>query len=461
MMGGIAVLSIGSEQFGELPVKLESWMDRLVQAVEWWRYPTLYALLRRPERELSASETFQLCSKALENGMTAKSFSALLDHGPPLMEVLSKGKQNWDDGLVEKAAARDRVDILNILLSRGGNVNRLGSGRSPLEAAVEGCALHSVERLLQEPELDVTLTKRLLKCWSLADTGRVGLDFCLQAAAPRLLGKNPGLQDPIPIPDQLTISQTVESENWALVRRLCKERGLSQNEGRAALKRFEPPNLMLLEPDPIEMSKRLKTEIMESAAALDSMFTACPKLVQGRQARLLLVIYTLQYPEENWSVLAPWLAQIQDQTVLLEEVLAKFDFDVMCPRDLRWSSIDPKVERTLSLWQTYMPKGPRPAISRHGVNAYVTSGTVDLIFQRCVLLWGKKPEPGEVSRLAADLLQWGGPELIEAQFKPGGLLAEEDPGALLQFCQKRKELKLTLGVVLNNINQKEEEVYEL
>ena len=97
--------------------------------------------------------------------------------------VLSQGKRSADDGLVERAAGRNRVDILDILLSRGGNVNRLGSGRSPLEAAMEGCAHHSVERLLQEPELDVTLTKRLLNCWSLADSGRVGLDFCLQAAA--------------------------------------------------------------------------------------------------------------------------------------------------------------------------------------------------------------------------------------------------------------------------------------
>ncbi len=454
MMGGIAVLSIGSEQFGELPVKPESWMDRLVQAVEWWRYPTLYALLRRPERELYASETFQLCSKALENGMTAKAFSALLDHGPPLMEVLSKGKQNWDDGLVEKAAGRDRVDILDILLSRGGNVNRLGSGRSPLEAAVEGCALHSVERLLQEPELDVTLTKRLLNCWRLADSGLVQLDFCLQAAAPRLLGKEPSLQDPIPIPDQLTISRTVEGENWPLVRRLCKERGLSQNEGKRVLKKFAIK--WRLKPE--NMPEREKAELMECAAALDSVLTACPKLLRSSRAWLLLVVYTLQYPEGNWSVLAPWLSQIQDQTVQLDEVLAGFALYEPCPADFGLFDGHPTVNQVLSLWKAYMPNGPHPAINRHGINGCITPKTIDMIFQTCMILG--RPEPGVVSSLAEELLQWGGPELIEAQFKPGGLLAKEDPKALLQFCQEQEVQKLILGLVLANM-EKKEEVYEL
>lgn len=74
-------------------------------------------------RTFSPAFAYSVCSLALDCRLTLRAFTALLDHCPPLEDFLYGFYESIllgaYCGLVEKAAALDRADVLDLLLSRG------------------------------------------------------------------------------------------------------------------------------------------------------------------------------------------------------------------------------------------------------------------------------------------------------------------------------------------------------
>ncbi len=439
--------------FGREP---PSWYDetlsRLEEAIRKRVYPTIYALLRQREEPFFPDTAFEVCMTALDAGLNRRAFTAILDHSPPLERFLHKKSWSHEYGLVEKAASMDRADLLDLLLERGGNVNRYRRPRyiSPLEAAMEGGALRCVERLLREPELDVALTPRLLACWSLADSGMTMLDFCLQAAAPRLLGKDPTFRDPVPIPDQLTMVHAARTGNWALVRRICRERGVSLKEGKRVLKHFPD---RIPEPEGEQLDEENRKELTERVLTLDCLLAACPQLLRGWRACQLLVSYFLWcYEEANLAerVLGPWIQRIKGRKVPL--------------RGFPDTVGNEAFFRTLRLWLERLPYGPIPAVDRHTcVHEFLAGETnpeeLELVFQNCAMIQRRTDPQGIISNLALSLLLYGTPEQVEEQLQPGKLLAGEDPEALLRFCVNKEHPRLNRVMLLAYV--KKEVDYEL
>lgn len=412
--------------------------DILEQAVQSRCYPRIYARLRKLEEPFSPRRGACLCFSALHHGLNRKAFQAILDHCPAYSVM-------WDEdhpgfGAVELAARENRADILDLLLQRGGNINRHSPGwDSPLECTVEYGALDCLERLLREPELDVTMTPKLLDLWSLADMENILMDFCLQMAAPRLLGRDSTVAEPIPLPDELTVSRVAAHANWKLVSRLCRERGtIPAEDGREALDQFPRVRRADLEEDQLDVlfGPPVETDNTACAAALDSLLTACPSLLRRRKTDLLLVEYYLYRPETR-SILEHRLKAGRRRRVLLSEFgSAQSLFDV-CD--------------FLRLWKECLPDRPVPAINRNTEVFGRLMGDIwekhtrreeeealEFLFQTCVFLPGRRPKPGEISSLALTLLHAGSTRLIEEQLRPGGVLEGEDPEVLLRFSRSEE-----------------------
>ncbi|MCI8399183.1 MAG: hypothetical protein HFF90_07265 [Oscillibacter sp.] len=112
--------SVSDFRFHHFP---ESLAEDLWDAVARRAYPALYACLRKMHRTFSPAFAYSVCSLALDCRLTLRAFTALLDHCPPLEDFLYGFYESIllgaYCGLVEKAAALDRADVLDLLLSRG------------------------------------------------------------------------------------------------------------------------------------------------------------------------------------------------------------------------------------------------------------------------------------------------------------------------------------------------------
>lgn len=111
-------------------------------------YPRLYKELRRFPGMLSPEAALPLLKWSLEQGLTRRAFESILEHSPPVPEILSDANQRKIRFgllvLIEDAALHDRADVLSLFLERGASPNKsLRSIYSPLEAAL-------VESLLRQ-----------------------------------------------------------------------------------------------------------------------------------------------------------------------------------------------------------------------------------------------------------------------------------------------------------------------
>lgn len=421
----------------DLPEQRNTEIERLLAAIRERTYPSFYTLLKRRKGRFGPQEAFELCITAVRGRLTLRAFTALLGCCPPLEEFLHAGSAgceiiggrnmvSGEHGLTECAAAWDRADILKLLLRRGGNLNRdSGFELSPLEAAIEGRALHSVELLVQEPELDTALTPRLLASWSHMETGEDLLDFCLQAAAPRLTGAVPGPAAPIPVPRQLTVVNAASAGNWELAARICRERGsLPPEEARGLLDRLEmyricPPEDSMSGFFGMEDPELMERKCTGQARALDALLARCPELLRGQQACRTVAALILYHYGTTAEILAPWAEKIRNRKISL------YHFP------WRGGCLDVKnAERLLDLWQKYLPDGPRPRLDRRmsilvfGRDGEEIRQLLGRMLKLCAPPRGKAPD-GRLSALAELLMCYGSPGMVEEQLRPGGLLAGE------------------------------------
>lgn len=420
----------------------------LLDAISEKSYPLIYARLRRYDYTFSPEAAFRLLDKALESGLSLKAFQAILERCPPMPEVLSTGPVpdmiSGSCSLTDKAAYLDRADVLALLLERGAGPNRQPDcGFSPLEAALDGLCLECVKLLVEQPELDTAWTPRLLCEWAKADHGRPLLDFCLQTMAPRFTGWEALSFQPLPIPEPMTAWMFAMAGNWPLLERFCRERGtIPPDDGRQALNAIRP----------LEVQER---DHQACAAALDALLKRCPGLLRGQTACRTLLRCFLRFGGEARELLRPWTESLRRRRISME----------------REDWIDLEYDGFLNRWLSLLPQGPVLVIDRWS-NALEDPLSYDETGGEAVLLRSEalrrilslcpvrgKGRAGRVSPVAQAVLRYGAPELLAELFRPGGLLAEEDPGALLEYARDGECPRMNRAAVLAYVRK--EENYEL
>lgn len=420
----------------------------LLDAISERSYPLIYARLRRYDYTFSPEAAFQLLDKALESRLTLKAFQAILERCPPAPEVLSSGPAPdmilRSCSLTDKAAYLDRADVLELLLEWGAGPNQQPDcDYSPLEAALAGQSLECVKLLVERPELDTAWTPQLLCEWAHADHGLTLLDFCLQTMAPRFTGWEAASLQPLPIPEPMTARLIVEAGNWPLLERFCRERGtIPPDDGRQALNAIQPLEVQ-------EWNEQA------CAAALNALLERCPGLLRGQMACRTLLRCFLRFDGEARELLRPWAESLRRRRISME----------------REDWIDLEYDGFLNRWLSLLPRGPVLVIDRWsdaledplaydgmgGEAVLLRSEAIRRILSLCPVRG--KGRTGKVSPVAQAALRYGTPELLAEQFRPGGLLAEEDPDALLNYAQDSECPRMNRNAVLAYVRK--EENYEL
>ena len=425
----------------------------VLDAITSRRYPAFYAALRKYQHLFSPEGAFLLIQQALEYELTIHAFLSILKRCPPVEEFLFSSQADTPflgiHGLVELAAYLNRTDVLALLLERGGNVNRFPAfSLSPLEAALEGTALGSVELLVQQPELDTAWTPRLLSFWSCQDPEPPKLEFCIQAVAPRFFPEAYSLHAPLPIPDAPEMTALViKNENWLLARRLLHERPpRSQKEIRSILTAFQSLNQQTDQPNCV--------------STLIALLEVRPGLLRRRDACQVLLRYWLLFSPPCLSPLQPWVERIP------------FSHMELSPSD--W--LDAGAYQVLPLWRDRLPNGPALAVNRWSpifqMMAFdedpfpitqscgrprIPSELLSELVSCCPILG--KAKPNSLSPLAEAMLQRGRPEQLESLLLPGGALADEPPQLLLDRAQDESLPRHNRAVILALIRK--EETYDL
>ncbi|MCI9557222.1 MAG: hypothetical protein HFF53_09835 [Lawsonibacter sp.] len=425
----------------------------VLDAITSRRYPAFYAALRKYQHLFSPEGAFLLIQQALEYELTIHAFLSILKRCPPVEEFLFSSQADTPflgiHGLVELAAYLNRTDVLALLLERGGNVNRFPAfSLSPLEAALEGTALGSVELLVQQPELDTAWTPRLLSFWSCQDPEPPKLEFCIQAVAPRFFPETYSLHAPLPIPDAPEMTAlAIRNENWLLARRLLHERPpRSQKEIRSILTAFQSLNQQTDQPNCV--------------STLIALLEVRPGLLRRRDACQVLLRYWLLFSPPCLSPLQPWVERIP------------FSHMELSPSD--W--LDAGAYQVLPLWRDRLPNGPALAVNRWSpifqMMAFdedpfpitqscgrprIPSELLSELVSCCPILG--KAKPNSLSPLAEAMLQRGRPEQLESLLLPGGALADEPPQLLLDRTQDESLPRHNRAVILALIRK--EETYDL
>lgn len=278
----------------------------------WVPESELPALLERREMPFARMEAFSLCAEVILNDFGVNVLNALLNVCPPLEEFLDAGRVNYPIpelwgylGLTELAAYLGRVELLDTLLRRGGNVNgRPGPDAlpvSPLDAAAWGGSLNCVERLLQEPGLDLSFTAHLQRLWARPEPDE-NQRRCLRRVAPLVAGTEFPDRGPVPISGKLHPAVAVETGNGELFLRLCRERGcLSPKDGDGTLNMLWVEAALVKRKDPPDM--------------LLALLEVFPEALKRREGRALLVLSAADYPED--ARLEPWLRQLRGKALPL------------------------------------------------------------------------------------------------------------------------------------------------
>ena len=299
----------------------------------WVPESDLPALLERRKTPFARAEAFPLCAEVILNDFSVHVLNALLNVCPPLQELLDAGRVDchipefWDPlGLTELAAYLGREELLDLLLRRGGNANARPEPRlfpvSPLEAAAWGGNPGCVERLLREPELDLSFTVHLQRLWAKPELTEDQRQ-CLRRIAPLVADTAFPDRGPVPIPAAFCPMIAVEMDNGALFLRICRERGrLSRADGSAALNTLWAEAALVKRQDPPDM--------------LLALLEVFPEALAHRECRALLMLSAADFPED--SRLEPWLNRLSVKRLpfsLLAEHFPDWEKDGAKPRKIR------------------------------------------------------------------------------------------------------------------------------
>ena len=422
-------------------VREQNEYQALRDAIRACNYPALYAGLRKHRGLFFHEQAYALCSSAIESGCTLKAFRTILEQCIPLEEFVNYAVRSYvipggTGGLVQEAAAHSSTHILKFLLAEGCNPNaRGGSGCSALEAALWNGAIGSVCVLQECDAVDATITDRILEVW-----GSLGMDpirdCCFRIIAGRLLrDSTDALPKEIPLLPGLTVLHAARWENWPLVHRLCRETDVTEKQARRVLELY--------------MESRGDFDVPECAELLETLFSVCPGLLRLEYPRYLLALCMLGGSDETAAQLRCWVEQLPGREIVLaRRSIPEWD----CPLG-EW------IER----WEARMGSRLRPVLRR---DKLLPAGeTLELdwdqvirrMLSRCGIR-GSAPK-GEVSRLAADVLQSASPELVGELCEQGVLFSQEDAEALERFCEGLQDGQAKRNTLL--VYRKKSVSYEL
>lgn len=410
----------------------------LLQAARGKNYPVLYSLLNRLTEPLELSLAQQLALEGLRCSLHA--FQTILDHCPPAAEFAglppsSEPFARPTHSVLEEAARMDCPEHLGELLRRGCDPNGdpWEPGSNVLAAAMEGRSLRCVKRLLQEPALDRAPSERLLNAWAgLGQKDAGQLPRCCRAVAPRLpdQGSEPLTFQGVPLPRQMTPSIALDQNNWALAVCLCRP-GLSAEDGYQLLENLVCQLRYNVRLQPCRDSLRWRSgpgspdsspvlSRQDLATLLDAIFTACPQLPRRRLAQTLL-FFTVLSGKRTPEKLVPWLERVRGRKVVLD---LRPGFD--------------KLSLVLPFWRERLGERWTPTLDPRGAVYWRETDTpreLEILLSQCRTL---RFRPGrQITPLSRLILHMAPMPLLLRQLQPGGLLREENPRVLLDYCGEK------------------------
>ncbi len=225
---------------------------------------------------------------------------------------------------------------------------------------------------------------------------------------------------PPPIPEPMKAEIIGEAQNWPLLERFCRERGpLSVNDGKKTAWTFN-----YLYNSGVRQSQYKQSAI---AAALSALLESCPELLRTEECCRVLLRWYLDSGEAAREQLRPCVERLGRRMI----AMAWDDWE-------HWGW-----EKLPDYWKQAMPDGPILVVDRED---YTLCGLMVLnrapyladalrkILTSCPVRG--KAKKGELSRWALEVLGCGDTALIGSLLQqPGGLLATEDPDALIGYVQ--------------------------
>lgn len=422
--------------------------QELIYAISKKNYRRAYSLLRKLDHILSPADAAAACLCALTG--TTKLMTELLDHCPPIPEFQFQGVAMCSS-LLNVAAKYDKSKMLDILLQRGANPNGGPTpltAKSPAEQAFCSGSYLSLKRLLEIPDLQITLTEELLDTWGnlrlQSDDPfqcNILLNWCCQLMLERLTGQHPGPFDLLPIPAQMQLGHALRHGNPELALRICQTRPLTDADIRDLEQHYTSNNQVALLED--DCSEALQTMQLWHAHILIYALEQFPELLNTPWMRFAVASNALALPKMD-EALQRWVERIPDGDITLDNIPTQQNFffgrgwfphakldKAFFPRwDARLGlRLTPALDLNTDLpFDSFSPEEARLVLERIHFTGEAAPDKLSIVPARALLY------------LPEDML----PELLQ----PGGLLAQESPRALLDACQalpiSRRNLLLPL-----------------
>lgn len=427
----------------------------LIHAIYQRNYSRAYSLLRRLDHTLSPTDAMAACLCAL--AATPGLMNTLLDHCPPIRSFQFLGV-GMAASLLGVALRHDKDKMLDILLKRGADPNGGPTpltAKAPLEEAFCSSSYPALKRLLEEPDLEVTLTENMLHTWGALTSADANSLFgnpfgrwSSQLLLEKLTGQPPDLFEPLPIPPQLRLGHALYHANYELAAKICELRPLTEQDTAEVLTHYASDRLdctFFVEIG--NDGNLLYTKRQQEIQFLCRLLSRCPDLLQTPQLRSAVTLAALSMPEEIPD-LARWTRQLADGPVLLPALPCRTGMYQTYFQALPiWEASHELEQAFFDRWEARLGSRVVPSMDVNTPKLQdLPPDSLGLVLQRVRFVG--TPPPEALSAVAAQALLSAPEELLHDLLQPGGLLAREQPRLLLDACQLLPAVRRNLIVPL-------------
>lgn len=396
-------------------------------------YSAAYYRLKKLTRPLPPQDAMAACLCSIT--ATNRLLETVLDHCPPIREFQFRGVGKVSS-LIAVTVAHDLPEALNSLLLRGADPN-LGPNEevSPLETAFTSQFISCLWRLLEAPDLEVSLTPPMLEIWgSLQEQAENPvLKWCCQAMAQRLTGTDGGPLGPVPIPPELRLKHVLVSSNGDLAARICRERPLTDEELQDARFYFSGPGSRHFSALTDRSDAWTLSQLQSRLTFLLAFLETHPETLEEPALRSSVAETALALPEMD-EALALWVERLADGPVLLRELpcLLPFSNEPLLFPGMMQHRLDPAF---FPRWDQRLGSRLIPTLNRRSGPPFANLLPEDIRLLLDRVTFVGTPEPDKLSQAAQAALLNAPEEQLSRLLQPGGLLAEEPAGKLLDACQ--------------------------
>lgn len=395
-------------------------------------YSAAYYRLKKLTEPLPPQDAMAACLCSIT--ATSRLLETVLDHCPPIRKFQFRGVGKVSS-LIAVTVAHDLPEVLNSLLLRGADPNQGPNQEvSPLETAFTSQFISCLWRLLEAPDLEVSLTPPMLEVWgSLQEQAENPvLKWCCQAMAQRLTGTDGGPLGPVPIPPELRLKHVLASSNGDLAARICRERPLTDEDLQDAGYFFSNPDRFFS-----LLNERCNSfailELQSRITFLQAFLETHPEALDDPALRSFLAETALALPEMD-ETLALWVARMAEGPVLLRTLpnLSLFTDEPILFPFMQQQRLDPAL---FSRWEQRLGSRLIPTLDRGSGPSFAQFAPEDIRLLLDRVTFVGTPEPDKLSQAAQAALLNAPEEQLSRLLQPGALLAEEPAGKLLDACQ--------------------------